>query len=703
MKISEALLSIQKQDLVLPEFQREYVWSKEQAKQLLVSLVKGYPVGGLLVWKTDTPPELKNIEKLPEKLGTVMVLLDGQQRLTTLHMLISGEIPAFYRPEEIENDPRDLYFNLETGELQYYQASKMKDDPIWQRVTSCFTDGRVEIFRIVQQLEPDQQRAFKRAENLNANLTRLRSIREAELPEQLVPGTAGLSDAIDIFDRVNSQGTKLTDAELALTHVTAKWPQARRVMKEKLQTCAERGFDFGLTFMTRGLTTTVTRRALFETIRDADGATLRAGWKRLDRMLDYLTTILPQRAYIHSTEDLNTTNALVPLLAYLEIQGGKFPSETSINHAVHWLYAALMWARYTAQTDQRLETDVTLVARDAEPWDTLEAQIIDQRGRLEVQPGDFAGRGTPHPFYRATFVLAKAHGAIDWFNGLPLAQTHGSSYNIQSHHIFPQALLYRSGFNVEDHTHRQLVNEIANRAFLTAESNFELSDTEPAKYLPEVEKRYPGALAKQFVPMTPDLWKVERYREFLEVRRSLIAKKLNEFMRSLVLEPETLHHRPVAELISLGESLTLEFKGSLQWDMVQNSKNTGLRISVLKTVAAFLNTEGGTLVIGVEDRGAVCGIDADLRLVGDSEDRFGQLVSSLFFDHLGAGATPYIRQRFENVDGRTVCVIDVGRSTEPVFAKTEKGREFYVRVGNTTRALDPEETLRYMESRGSGA
>ena len=82
MKISELLDSIRKYDLVLPEFQREYVWTREQAKQLMVSLVKGYPVGGLLIWKTDQPPELKNVHKLPEKLGTVQVLLDGQQRLT---------------------------------------------------------------------------------------------------------------------------------------------------------------------------------------------------------------------------------------------------------------------------------------------------------------------------------------------------------------------------------------------------------------------------------------------------------------------------------------------------------------------------------------------------------------------------------------------------------------------------------------------
>ena len=96
MKISELLDSIRNYDLVLPEFQREYVWTREQAKQLMVSLVKGYPVGGLLLWKTDQPPELKNVDKLPERLGTIQVLLDGQQRLTTLHMLITGDIPSYY-------------------------------------------------------------------------------------------------------------------------------------------------------------------------------------------------------------------------------------------------------------------------------------------------------------------------------------------------------------------------------------------------------------------------------------------------------------------------------------------------------------------------------------------------------------------------------------------------------------------------------
>ena len=71
-----------------------------------------------------------------------------------------------------------------------------------------------------------------------------------------------------------------------------------------------------------------------------------------------------------------------------------------------------------------------------------------------------------------TYVLTKANGAVDWFNGLPLDAPKGSTYAIHSHHIFPQALLYREGgYDAENHLHRQIVNEIANRAFLTGPTN----------------------------------------------------------------------------------------------------------------------------------------------------------------------------------------------------------------------------------------
>jgi hypothetical protein len=334
-------------------------------------------------------------------------------------------------------------------------------------------------------------------------------------------------------------------------------------------------------------------------------------------------SVLPKVAYVHGTDDLNTTNALIPIIAYLSRNNGTFPSQRSIGHAVNWLSAALIWGRYTAQTDQRLEADLSFVAKELEPWAQLRAHIVEQRGRIDVKADDFEGRTAQNPLYRRIYVLTKAYGAVDWFNGVPLGQTVGSSYNLHSHHIFPQGLLYKSGWDADNYVHRQTVNEIANRAFLTATSNIVLSATEPSAYLPKIEAKYPGALESQFIPTDPELWHVNRYTDFLAARRNLLARKLNEYMAGLIAEPEEVIHRPIDDLVKLGESSTLEFKSTLQWDVVQKQPNRSLRRSALKSVAGFMNSEGGTLILGVEDDGHIFGIDKDIALVG-SRDKFEQ-------------------------------------------------------------------------------
>jgi uncharacterized protein with ParB-like and HNH nuclease domain len=284
MFVSDLLNDIQKRDLVLPEFQREFVWDRDQAKQLMVSLIRGYPVGGLLFWKTDQPPELKNLKATLEKLGTIKVILDGQQRLTTLYLLFRGEIPPYYTENDIETDPRNLYFNLETGDLQYFQPTRMKDNPLWCSVVECFqrehNGNEINVFMLAQRFEEQSGiSAFELAQVYNRNLSRLRSIKARDIPEQIVPVDASITDAIDIFDRVNSQGTKLFDSELALTHVTGKWSHARRILKEKIEELDKRNFYFDLTFMTRALTGVVTHRALFNNIHNVERTALLEGWK----------------------------------------------------------------------------------------------------------------------------------------------------------------------------------------------------------------------------------------------------------------------------------------------------------------------------------------------------------------------------------------------------------------------------------------
>ena len=702
MRISDLVSDIRNQDLVLPEFQREFVWSREQAKQLLVSLTQRYPIGGILLWKTQNPPELKNISNLDSRLGTYQLILDGQQRLTTLYMLVTGEIPPYYTDLEIETDIRSLCMNLEDGDFQYYQPVRMRDDPTWVNVTECFKDTGHVAFDVAKKTHSEQdEQLFSAAQRYTENLQMLKDILSIDLPEQVIPPDASLDEAIDVFDRVNSLGTKLTEAELALTHVTGKWPLARRIIKDKIDQLEASSFLFDLTFMTRALTVSVTDHALFPRIHDSSREEVEIGWDSLSRILDYLSNILSTQGFIHSTQDLSTTNALIPLVKYLQLNNGRFPNERSLKNALHWLYIALILQRYTGQTDQRLERDINIVVRESNPWNSLLDQIVDQRGRRNVTANDFEGRGTSHPLYRMSFILAKSRRAVDWFNGITLGTQVGARFSIHSHHIFPQGLLYKNGFDSTNHVHIQQVNAIANRAFLTGETNLTISNRLPEDYLPEVDAKFPGALDSQLIPTDRNLWKVENYREFLAARRELISGTLNEFLENLISVDGESSTKPIADIITQGEGPNVEFKSTFQWDVRENKRNPALRHEVLKTLVAFMNSDGGTLLVGVEDSGQIFGLDRDLEFTHNSEDLFLNMFSSVIIEYVGVEFSNLVETIIESVNGSRICVVNVSKSTNPVFLSGSGGSEFFVRVANTSRQLDPEQTMLFLGNSGS--
>src|SRR5690606_7146522 len=308
----------------------------------------------------------------------------------------------------------------------------------------------------------------------------------------------------DVFDRVNSRGTKLTDAELVLTHITGGWPQARRVMKEKMLDFQNIGFDLNLDLLTRMMVVTLTKSALYkknsklkyENFTKEDYI---SAWNKVSKAIDYLIPILQQDGLISSTNDLNTNNVLVPIVSYLVVNDNKFKGSLKYQF-LHWMFLALIWQRYSGQTDQRLDKDVNIIMTRPDFITALINEIEDQRGRIEVKPSDLEGRGSGHALYKMLYVVTKANKAIDWYNGRAIYGTIGDYYSIQSHHIFPQAYLYRNGYDGHNHLHKKQVNEIANRAFITRDTNYSISDKDPSIYLPQVKDEYHNALKKQFIP-----------------------------------------------------------------------------------------------------------------------------------------------------------------------------------------------------------
>jgi len=701
-KISKLLEAIKDKEIVVPEFQREYVWSLEQAKELISSLFREYPTGSILVWETNNPPEIKNDAVKKDKMGWISVLLDGQQRLTTLYLLLKGEIPPYYKESDITHDPRHLFFNLKTAEFNYYQKQKMEESPFWKSVVSCFND-KFDAFTLVESLHlEDANEKLEVGSIVNKNLVRLRDIINIDYFEQSVPQGLDIDKAIDIFDRVNSSGTKLTEAELVLTHIAGRWPQARRVMKKKIDDYEKVGFFFELDMLTRCFVVLLINSALYEKMTDdvyqnTTEETYKDIWNQLAKILDYIIPILKQSAYISGSKDISTNNVLVPMIAYLSKNGGSFDNGIK-NQFLYWMFLALIWGRYSGQTDQRLEKDVYLAINSSQPVSDLIKEIEDQRGRIEIKPADLEGRGSGNPLHRMLYVLSKYNKATDWSNGGSLQDTMGDYYSIQSHHIFPQAFLYKNGYDSENHLDKQKVNEIANRAFITRDTNFDISDSTPSIYLDEVSSKYPEALKQQMIPTEKSLWDVEKYNEFLTARRKMIADSINSFLESLKGK-ESEEEINYDEIIKNGENDYVEFKSSLRWDYEQGNVNKLMEQIIAKTLSAFMNAEGGKILIGVKDDGEILGIGKDCdTLKNKNRDGFLLQLTQVINQYLGKEFNQYINIKIVQIQGKDVSVVDVTNSAMPVFLKNADKEEFYIRASASSQPMSIREANEYIKT-----
>lgn len=145
------------------------------------------------------------------------------------------------------------------------------------------------------------------------------------------------------------------------------------------------------------------------------------------------------------------------------------------------------------------------------------------------------------------------------------------------------------------------------------------------------------------------------------------------------------------------ESHMLEFKSSARWDRSNNQVNKTLEKSILKTIASFLNSKGGILLIGIDDDKRILGIEKDLDTIGKkNEDGYTQYLTSIIASHLQIEVMSRIKISYEAINKHLICIIDVERSDFPVFLKNIDDREFYIRTANSTRELNVEQVYKYI-------
>ena len=222
--ITNLISDIRSRELILPEFQRGYVWNPTQVREYLQSLYRGYPTGSFLIWKTPNPGLVRGEGARDDKGSVFQLILDGQQRLTSVYTLIEGEPPPFY---EGENLFFDIYFNVETEEFRRYSKIAMKDHHEWVGVTDFLKVGIGDFLKKDGPCPPEQRAfLFDYFDRLN-KLDRIKSY--TYYLDTL--GEREMDEAVRIFNLVNKQGTPLDKAELALSHICAIWPGARSIFR----------------------------------------------------------------------------------------------------------------------------------------------------------------------------------------------------------------------------------------------------------------------------------------------------------------------------------------------------------------------------------------------------------------------------------------------------------------------------------------
>lgn len=151
------------------------------------------------------------------------------------------------------------------------------------------------------------------------------------------------------------------------------------------------------------------------------------------------------------------------------------------------------------------------------------------------------------------------------------------------------------------------------------------------------------------------------------------------------------------ELIVAGEGQHVEFKASLLWDYYRQAVNKDLYEPVMKNLAAFMNTAGGVLLIGVSDEGEVLGLERDFSaLPKKNVDGFENAFNMAFNTMIGAEFRQYVSLAFEEIDGRTVCILSVAPASAPVYLTFKGKEEFYIRTGNSSQPLSVSQATRYI-------
>jgi hypothetical protein len=560
IKVSELVSKVKRGELALPEMQRRYVWPATRVRDLLDSLYRGYPSGTILVWETDEEMPTRELAVEATMTPTTsqkLLLLDGQQRVTSLSAILNGE------PVRVRNRKRpiDILFNLEhpegppteimeieendyTADVEdvedeetaerdikeemrkraFIVASRaLQNDPVWIPVSDIFRKTDSQILRSIG-ISSENERWDKYSERLQ----KVRKIADYLYVMEVLEKSMSYEEVTEIFIRVNSLGIKLRGSDLALAQITSRWTGFINLIEDfarKFNEDEDYIFETGLPV--RMLVVFATHQSRFRTVGKIGKDKLEEAWKMATDGLDYAINFLRKNADIENLSYLSSPFLLIPIAVYWILKKNEALMLEEEKKLLRWFYLAHMRGHYSmGSSESILDADLGVLFR-GKNLDDLIQQLFLHVKKFNVDSDDLFQKGIRSPFFSMLYFVLKQNGAKDWWSGLKLSERHtGNSHKIQFHHIFPKSLL-------KDQYDQKEINEIANLAFISGKTNRHITNKEPIHYLENevVAKRGEEALNSQLIPLDRKIWEINNYRQFLVQRRNAIAEAINNFMK----------------------------------------------------------------------------------------------------------------------------------------------------------------------------
>ncbi|MEK6886074.1 MAG: DUF262 domain-containing protein [Nanoarchaeota archaeon] len=562
IKIRELVDKVQRGELKLPEMQRKYVWPATRVRDLLDSLYRKYPSGTILVWETDEDITDRNLAIKATKSPTTsqkLLLLDGQQRVTSLSAILSGEpiqvknkdkpIEILFNLEHpegpptelIEVDEKDVPEDFEENEDEesarvdiqqelkkrtFVVSTKMlKNNPLWVSVSDVFKKSESQILKPLGINSDDSK-----WEKYSKRLQELKKIEEYEYVMQILDKKMSYEEVTEIFVRVNSLGIKLRGSDLALAQITSRWKgfmgQLENFSSEFDKDDGEYLLNSGL--LVKTLVSFATHQSKFKTVGKLSLKQLESSWELAKNGIRFAVNFIKTNARVDRLDYLSSPFLIIPIAVYA-INNKENLSNENEKLLLKWLFYAHMRGHYSlGSSESILDADLSSLF-NKNNLEYLNNILLNQVKRFEVISDDLKNRGTSGPFFSMLYLILKEGGAKDWFTGLPLSNKHiGKSHSLQYHHIFPQSLLKEKGFD------RKEINEIANMAFIGGKTNRTITNKEPKIYFEDIiQKKGEGALTSQLITMNKEYWEINNFLIFTQKRRELIAEEINKFMKKL--------------------------------------------------------------------------------------------------------------------------------------------------------------------------